>query len=324
MYCLRISVYNMEGVCMQRRKIAVRNNFIVKELSRNKYIYLMLVPVVLWYIIFMYLPMYGEIIAFKDFRPARGILGSPWVGFDHFKNFFNDIYFGRIIKNTILISIYDIIWGFPAPIILALLLNELRGKLFKRTVQTLTYLPYFVAMVVVCGIIKDFVSSEGLITQILSVFGFEKSNMLGNPKLFRTIYVSTNIWQGAGWGSIIYLAAISGIDPSLYEAAVIDGAGKWKQALHITLPGISSTMIILLILRLGSIMNVGHEKIILLYNPIIYETADVISSYVYRKGLMEFNYSYSAAVGLFNSFINLIFLLVANQLSRKVSESSLF
>jgi len=314
----------MEGVCMQRRKIAVRNNFIVKELSRNKYIYLMLVPVVLWYIIFMYLPMYGAIIAFKDFRPARGILGSPWVGFDHFKNFFNDIYFGRIIKNTILISIYDIIWGFPAPIILALLLNELRGKLFKRTVQTLTYLPYFVAMVVVCGIIKDFVSSEGLITQILSVFGFEKSNMLGNPKLFRTIYVSTNIWQGAGWGSIIYLAAISGIDPSLYEAAVIDGAGKWKQALHITLPGISSTMIILLILRLGSIMNVGHEKIILLYNPIIYETADVISSYVYRKGLMEFNYSYSAAVGLFNSFINLIFLLVANQLSRKVSESSLF
>lgn len=309
---------------MLKRKTPVSKDFIIKDIRRNKYIYLMLIPVILWYIVFMYLPMYGSVIAFKDFKPALGILGSPWVGFEHFKDFFNDVYFGRIIKNTFLVSIYDIIWGFPAPIILALLLNELKGKYIKSTVQTLTYLPYFVAMVVVCGIIKDFVSTEGLITEVFSLFGFEKANMLGNADLFRTIYVASNIWQGVGWGSIIYLAAISGIDPSLYEAAIVDGAGKWKQTLHITLPCISSTMIILLILRLGSMMNVGYEKIILLYNPITYKTADVISTYVYRKGLLEFGYSYSAAVGLFNSVINLVFLIVANKLSKKFSESSLF
>ncbi len=309
---------------MLKRKTPVSKDFIIKDIRRNKYIYLMLIPVILWYIVFMYLPMYGSVIAFKDFKPALGILGSPWVGFEHFKDFFNDVYFGRIIKNTFLVSIYDIIWGFPAPIILALLLNELKGKYIKSTVQTLTYLPYFVAMVVVCGIIKDFVSTEGLITEVFSLFGFEKANMLGNADLFRTIYVASNIWQGVGWGSIIYLAAISGIDPSLYEAAIVDGAGKWRQTLHITLPCISSTMIILLILRLGSMMNVGYEKIILLYNPITYKTADVISTYVYRKGLLEFGYSYSAAVGLFNSVINLVFLIVANKLSKKFSESSLF
>lgn len=284
----------------------------------------MALPVVAYYIIFHYAPMYGAIIAFKEFNPALGIMGSPWVGFKHFKSFFEGVYFWRLVRNTLLISVYSLIWGFPAPIILALLLNEVKNKYFKRTVQTVSYLPHFISLVVVCGIIKDFTSTDGVINDIIEFLGGERTNFLMIPEWFRPIYVGSGIWQEVGWGSIIYLAAITNIDPQLYEAATIDGASRWKQIWHITLPGIVPTIVILLILRLGGLMSVGFEKIILLYNSATMETADVISSYVYRRGLLDFDYSFSAAVGLFNSVINLILITSANRLSRKVSETSLW
>ncbi|WP_129724921.1 ABC transporter permease [Xylanivirga thermophila] len=301
-----------------------KKNIIKKDFIKNRYVYLMALPILAYYIIFCYIPMYGVTIAFKDFSIKLGILKSPWAGFKYFKDFFNSYYCLRVIKNTLLLNLYDLLWGFPAPIILALLLNELRNQKFKRCVQTVTYLPHFVSMVVICGIIIEFVSTDGLINVLLSYLGIEPSNMLTRPELFRTIYISSGIWQGIGWGSIIYLAALTGIDPALYEAATIDGAGRWKQTLHVTLPGIAPTIIILLILRLGSMMSVGFEKILLLYNPMTYETADVISTYVYRKGLLDFDYSYSAAVGLFNSIINFLLLIIANTLSRKLTEESLW
>ncbi len=301
-----------------------KDSIILLDIKRNKYIYIMLLMVVAWYCIFCYAPMYGAIIAFKDYSIGRGIFNSPWVGFKHFVSFFHDINFIRIVKNTFLINIYDILWGFPAPIIMALLLNEVRSRYFKKTIQTLTYLPYFVSMVVVCGIIIDFTSSNGIINQLISNLGIEKTNLLSKSEYFRTIYISSGIWQNVGWGSIIYLAALTNISPELYESAVIDGAGKWKQLVHITLPGIASTIIVLLILRMGSIMSVGFEKIILLYNPLTYETADVIASYVYRKGLLNADYSYSTAIGLFNSVINFLFLVGSNWLSKRHTESSLW
>ncbi|EMS70034.1 ABC transporter permease [Ruminiclostridium cellobioparum] len=302
----------------------IKRSIISSDIKRNKYIYLMVLAVVVWYVIFCYVPMYGTVIAFKKYSVGLGIFKSSWVGIDNFTAFFRDVNSWRIIKNTLLISIYDILWGFPAPIILALLLNEVKNKFFKRTVQTLTYLPYFISTVVVCGIIVDFTSSSGLINQLISSFGFEKTNLLSQSGLFRTIFISTNIWQSIGWNSIIYLAALSNIDPGLYEAAVMDGAGKWKQLIHVTLPGLTSTIMVLLILRMGSIMSIGFEKIILLYNPLTYETADVISSYVYRRGLLNADYSYSTAIGLFNSVINLLFLVGANWLSKKYTENSLW
>lgn len=299
-------------------------DIIRRDFKKNKYVYLMVFPVIVYFIIFSYWPMYGVIIAFKDYSPGKGILGSKWIGLKNFVDFFNSYYVGRLIRNTLLINIYDLFWGFPAPIILALLINEVNNKLFKRTIQTISYLPHFISLVVVCGIIIDFTASDGLITTILSQFGVKPTNLLMRPELFRTIYISSGIWQGVGWGSIIYLAALSGINPNLYEAATIDGAGRWKQTIHITLPGIAPTIIILFILRLGSMMSVGYEKIILLYNSTTYETADVISSFVYRKGLLESDYSYSTAVGLFNSVINFVLIIIANTISRKVSETSLW
>ncbi len=301
-----------------------KRGIIRSDIKRNKYIYLMVLAVVVWYGIFCYAPMYGAVIAFKNYSIGRGIWNSPWVGLHNFEAFFKDVNFWRVIKNTFLINIYDIIWGFPAPIILALLLNEVRNRYFKKTVQTLTYLPYFISLVVVCGIVIDFTSTNGLISQLLSNFGIEKTNLLSKSGMFRTIFIGSGIWQGVGWGSIIYLATLTNIDPGLYEAAVIDGAGKWKQLLHITLPGLQSTIIILLILRIGSIMSVGFEKIILLYNPLTYETADVISSYVYRRGLVNADYSYSTAIGLLNSVLNLVFLTTANWVSKKYTENSLW
>lgn len=295
-----------------------------KDFAKFKYVYLMAIPVLAYYIIFEYVPMYGVIIAFKSFSIKLGILQSPWVGFKYFIEFFDSYYFGRLIKNTLLINIYDVIFSFPAPIILALMLNEVKGKLFKKTVQTITYMPHFISMVVICGMIIDFTATDGIINTIMSYFGAEPSNLLANKDMFRTIYVGSGIWQGVGWGSIIYLASLANIDPSLYEASTIDGAGRWRQIWHITLPGIAPTIITLFILRLGRMMNVGFEKVMLLYNPMTYETADVISTFVYRKGLLSFDYSYSTAVGLFNSIINFTLLIVANKISRKLSETSLW
>jgi putative aldouronate transport system permease protein len=297
---------------------------IKKDFKANKYLILLALPVVAWYIIFHYIPMYGVIIAFKDFNPMKGITGSQWVGLKHYKEFFGSYYAWRVIRNTLLINFYNLLFGFPAPIILALLLNEVKNQMFKKTVQTVTYLPHFISMVVICGIIMDFTSLDGLLNDIIVALGGERTPFMLKPEYFRSIYVGTGIWQGVGWGSIIYLAALSGIDTEQYEAATIDGANRWKQFVHITLPGIAPTIVILLIMNIGKMMSEGYEKVILLYNPNTYETADLISSFVYRKGLVDSNYSFSSAVGLFNSVVNMTLLVLANWISRKVNETSLW
>ncbi|HZG83645.1 MAG TPA: ABC transporter permease subunit [Paenibacillus sp.] len=296
----------------------------MRDLAANKYVYLMLLPVVAYYLVFYYMPMYGLQIAFKDFSPGLGTWESPWVGFRHFQDFFDSYYFWRILRNTLLLSLYELLFAFPASIVLALLLNELRSAVFKRTVQTITYMPHFISIVVIAGMMVDFLARDGLINNVLGWFGVEPIAFLQESGWFRTIFISSGIWQSVGWGSIIYLSAISGIDPSLYEAAKVDGASRWKQTIHITLPGIASTVIILLILQIGNFMAVGTDKILLLYNSSTYETADVIGTFVYRKGILESNFSYSAAVGLFNSVINFILLIMANALSRRTSETKLW
>lgn len=295
-----------------------------KDWMRNKSLYIMVLPVLIFFILFHYKPMYGAIIAFKDYTPALGIAESPWVGLENFLRFFSSVYFGRLIRNTILLSVYSLIFGFPAPIILALLLNEVRSKKFKGLTQTVTYLPHFISMIVVTGMLVDFSMTSGLFNDIIELFGGERSPLLQNPDLYRTIYVASGIWQEAGWGSIIYLSALSGVDSQLYEAAQIDGAGKWKQLLNVTLPGIMPTIVIMFILKMGTLMNMGYEKTILLYNPATYETADIISSYIYRIGLLDQDWSYSTAIGLFNSVINFALLLITNKLARKCGETSLW
>ncbi|MGG1516700.1 ABC transporter permease subunit [Paenibacillus oryzisoli] len=285
----------------------------------------MILPVLAYYVLFHYAPMYGALIAFKNYSPMKGILGSPWVGFAHFESFFSSYYFWRIFKNTILISLYSLLFEFPMPIVLALLLNEVKNKTFKKTAQSITYMPYFISMIVICGMIKDFTNSGGFInTFFVSVMGTDGQAMLQKPELFRSLYVISDIWQRIGWESIIYMAALTSIDQEQYEAARIDGASRLQQIWNITLPGILPVIVIMFILRSGNLLNVGFEKIILLYNPVVYETADVISSFVYRKGLLEFNWSYSSAVGLFNSVLNLILLIAANRFSKKMTDNSLW
>lgn len=308
----------------KRSKSSNVRKILASDLRRNYSLYLLMIPVFLFYFFFMYKPMYGAIIAFKDFNPADGILGSPWVGLDNFRKFWDSMYRNRVFFNTLKISFSTLIFGFPAPILLALLINELRSKIFTKAVQTITYLPHFISLVVVCGMIKDFTTETGIINNIISFFGGTPTTMLNNPSYFVPIYVISDIWQGIGWGSIIYLAALSGIDAELYEAARIDGAGRWRQTLSITIPSIMPTIITMLLLRVGQMMNIGYEKIILLYNPLTYETADVISSFVYREGLQNFQYSYSTAVGLLNSVINFILVFGANILSRKFNDTSLW
>lgn len=295
-----------------------------KDLGKFKYIYIMLIPVLAYYIVFCYIPIYGLQIAFKNFAPGLGIDNSPWVGFQHFRDFFSGPYFSRTLINTLLISFYSIIFSFPASILLALMLNEVSHKRFKKTVQTISYLPHFISIVVVCGIIKEFTASTGLVGNIMQIFGVAPKSMLLDSSKFRSIYIISEIWQSIGWNSIIYLAALAGIDQALIDASLMDGAGRFRKIWHILIPGILPTIIILFILRIGSIMNVGWEKVILIYNENIYDTADVISSYVYRKGLVEQNYSYASAVGLFNSVINFVLVFLANTFSRKVNNTSLW
>lgn len=297
---------------------------LVRDLRKNKLRYLIILPVLLYYLIFCYKPMYGAIIAFKDYVPSLGIADSPWAGFKHFEEFFNSFYFWRILKNTLVISFTNLIFGFPAPIILALLINEVTNRHFKKFVQTVSYIPHFISLVVVCSMIKEFTMDNGLISDILAQFGFERVTMLDQKQYFVPIYVISEIWQRIGWDSIIYLAALVNVNKDLYEAADIDGAGKFRQVFSITLPSIMPTIITMFLLRIGGILNVGYEKIILLYNEATYETADVISTFVYRKGLQEFNWSYSTAVGLFNSIINFIVLIIGNTLSKKFAETGLW
>ncbi len=294
------------------------------NMRKNWSLYLMVLPVLAFYLIFCYKPMYGAIIAFKQYTPGLGIWKSPWVGLANFRYFFSNPDFIRILSNTLRISLSLIIFGFPAPIILTLLFNEIGNKQFKRVAQSVSYIPHFISLVVICGLIKTFVADGSIIQQIVHAVDGKDGSLLNRAEMFLPIYVISNIWQNIGWDSIIYLAAISSIDPQLYEAAQVDGAGRWKRVLHVTIPGLAPTIIIMLILQLGNILSVGYEKIILLYNPLIYDTSDVILSYVYRMGFESMDWSYSTAVGLFNSVVNFVIIILANTISRKVSDTSLW
>lgn len=294
-----------------------------RDMKQNFDLYLLVLPVIIYYAIFNYAPMYGAIIAFKNFSPAKGIIGSDWVGFKYFADFFKSPNFKIVMMNTLNISFKSIIFGFPIPIIFALLLNEVRSKRFSSVVKTVSYFPHFVSLVVMCAIIKTFVSNNGIIGGLVNSFTGGNTSLLNDSKYFVTILVSSDIWQQFGWSSIIYMAAIAGIDQQLYEAAEIDGAGKFKQMLYVTLPGILPTVILLFIMRMGGVLTVGYEKILLLSNDMILDKAEVISTYVYRKGLQNFQYSFSTAVGLFNSAVNIMFVLTANYISKKFSNIGL-
>lgn len=295
-----------------------------RDWQQYKLVYLMLIPVILYYIIFHYLPMFGVVMAFQNFKPAKGIAGSAWVGLKNFTDFFEGPYATRLIVNTIILSVYQIAVGFPAPIFLALLFNEVRSKKYKSLCQTLTYLPHFVSLVVICGIIRTFTSSTGLITMICSWFGMPQVNLLAQPQYYRTIYVFSGVWQNIGWGSIIYLATLSNADPALFEAAELDGANRIQKIIHINLPLLVPIIAVQLIMRVGNIMSEGADKTILLYSPVTYDTSDIISSYVYRIGLERQSYSMASAVGLFNSLINMGLVIFANWFSRTFVNESLW
>lgn len=295
-----------------------------KDWSKYKTLYFLFIPVLVYYIVFQYGSMFGLIIAFENYKPRLGFFKSPFVGLTHFKNFINDYYFKRTLMNTIRISVTNLIFTFPCPIILAIFISELRSKTYSKAVQTITYIPHFVSIVVVTSIVMDLTGRNGAITQFLAKFGFEPVTMLNEPKYFLPLYIISNIWQNIGWNSIVYLAALLAIDAQLYEAARIDGAGKLRQLWSITLPSLLPTIIIMLILQVGKMFNVGYEKIILMYNPMTYEVADVINSYVYREGLLNLNYSYAAAVGMFNSIVSFILVWTTNKISNKLTGSGLW
>ncbi|MEJ9221290.1 ABC transporter permease subunit [Paenibacillus glucanolyticus] len=297
----------------------------MNRVIKGRYLLLMFLPCLLYYLIFKYLPMFGVVISFQNYNLFKGIWESDWVGFKNYLMFFKNPDFLIIIRNTFLLGLYNLIFGFPAPIILAILLNEVTKGVFKRFVQTVSYLPHFISNVVVAGMVVMFLSpSTGMINSFIEWLGFEPINFLMKPDYFRSIYVISDIWQHVGWETIIYLAALTAIDPQLYEAAKIDGANRWKQMLNVTLPGMAPTIIILLILHVGRVLEVGFEKVFLLYNPATYETADVIGTYVYRTGIIGGNYSYATAIDLFTGLISLILVYGTNLLSRKVSETSLW
>lgn len=294
------------------------------HIKNSKYIYLMIAPVLAWYIIFHYIPMFGAVIAFQNYKPIKGFLGSSWVGFKNFIDFFTGPYFWRLIRNTLLLNVYDIIFGFTSPIILALLINEIKSSRYKKIVQTVSYIPHFISIVVVCGFLAMFSRTDGLFNDLLGLIGIPAKNLLTDAKLFRTIFTASGVWQNIGWGSIIYIATLTTVDPSLYEAAVIDGAGRFRQVMNVSLPALKSVIIIQFIMRMGNILTQGFEKVILLYNPLTYETADVLSSYVYRRGLIQMDFSFASAVGIFNSVVNILVLVVVNYAFKKKAEESLW
>jgi len=290
-----------------------------------KYLFLMLVPVLLWYGVFEYGPLYGIQLAFKDFAIMKGINGSPWVGFKHFELMFTSTQdFGRVFRNTVLLSLYHIVFGFPAPIVLALLLNEVRAYAFKRIVQSISYLPHFLSWVILAGLLNAMLSpTTGVVNYIIELFGFKPIYFLADPAYFRFTLVVSAIWKEVGWGTIIYLAALASIDPSLYEAAVVDGANRWKQTLHITLPLLVPVIAIMFILRIGSVMNAGFDQVLNLYNPAVYAVSDIIDTYVYRVGLSQLQYSLTTAVGLFKNVIAFVLVLGTNYLVKKSGQEGL-
>ncbi len=298
---------------------------LLKDMRKNWILYVMILPVVVYYIIFAYAPIYGIQLAFKDYIVKKGIWGSPWIGMENFTRFFSSYNFGLLLKNTIGISVYSILVGFPIPIIFALMLNYLKNKYLKKTVQMVSYAPYFISTVVMCGMITIFLNPDtGIFNTIRGFFGMESVDFLGKPELFKSIYVWTGVWQGMGWSSIIYISALSGVDYQLHEAAIVDGANKLQRILHVDLPSIKPTIVMLLILQMGSLMSVGFEKVFLLQNTLNKQAASVISTYVYEVGLINSDYGYSTAIGLFNSVINMILIVAANQICKKFTEEVCF
>jgi len=295
-----------------------------KDFLQNKYAYLMVIPVVVFFVLFHYKPMYGIVIAFKNYRPIKGIENSDWVGLKWFKQFLMDPYYLRIVRNSFVINILQLCFVFPCPILFALLLNEVKVKWFKKTVQTISYMPHFISIVVICSLVTSFCQTNGVLNDIIEFFGGERRNLLQEVELYYPIYLISDIWQGLGWSAIIYLAALSGIDQEQYEAAKIDGAGRLQQMRYITFPGLMPTVTMLFILQFGSLLSVGRDKTLLLYNELTYEVADVISTYVYRRGLSQGDFSYSTAIGLFQSVINIVMLVTANKMSKKLGQSGLF
>ena len=295
---------------------------------KNWFYYALFLPVAAYFIIFKYVPMVGVIIAFKDVKPFMSmgeIVTAPFAGFKHFINFFESYFFWDLMENTLMISVYKTLWAFPAPILLALLINEVHNVMFKRVTQTISYLPHFFSMVIVAGLVYVvFGVQGGLINNLVKLFGGDSQHFLGDLRWFRTILVGTTVWQTVGWGSILYLAAMAGLNPETYEAAMIDGASKIQQIRHITLPGISHVIVILLIFRIGDLLDAGFEQILLLYSPAVYEVADIIDTYVYRAGLLDLRYSFAAAVGLFKSILALFLLLGANKLAHRLGHTGIW
>ena len=308
---------------MRKNKVQQKQSFI-QGIKSSRALYLLLLPSFIIFLLFTYYPMYGVIIAFKDFSPAQGILGSPWVGFKNFIQYFNSYQFWPTIRNTIVISLYTIVVTFPLHVFLALMCNQIRARRFKKFFQVSTYLPHFISTVVMCGMIILFLSpSTGIIAKLAGIFGFTLPNLMGSASAFPSIYVCTEAWQHVGWDSILYIATLSAIDPTLYEAATMDGASKWKRMIHIDIPALLPTATIMFILRMGSVMSVGFEKIYLLQNTLNSSTSEIISTYVYKMGLVSNQYSLSSAIGLFNNVINLVLLLLVNYTSKKLSDTSL-
>lgn len=298
---------------------------IVEHLKREWQLYAMLLPTIIWLLLFLYKPMYGLQIAFKDYSIFRGIAGSPWVGFEHFDNLFNNDQFIRAVRNTIIMSVYGLLFGFPVPILLALMFNEVLNQTFKKSAQTIVYLPHFISSVIIAGIvITSFSPSAGIVNTILEWFGMDSVYFLTKPEWFRPIFIGTGIWQEAGFQSIVYLAAIAGVSPTLYESAVVDGASRWQMMWKITVPSIMATIIIMLIIRIGNILEISFEMIILLYQPATYETADVVNTFIYRQGLQGGQYDFAAAAGLFNAVVAFILVMTANTISKRYSRTSLW
>lgn len=319
----------METVSIVKEKTSKKKQSNFKRnleiIAKDWQLYSLLILPIIYYVIFKYGPMLGNIIAFRRYVPGGSVLGEEWVGLKYFKLFISDPTFWNVFKNTLVISVLQLVIGFPFPIIFALLLNEIRVKKFKKFVQTVSYLPYFLSTVVVAGMIQELLSpTSGVVNMVIKHFTGHTIAFLSLPQWFRTVYVSSGVWQGLGWGAILYLAALTNINMELYESAKIDGANRWQQTLHVTIPGIMPTIVILLILNIGSLLAVGYEKILLLYNPLTYSTADVLSTYLYRMGLESNNFSYATAIGLFESIIGLILVSAANWFSKKFTETSLW
>lgn len=302
-----------------------KKDSIWKRILACRELYLMLLLPVIWYILFLYTPMYGIMIAFKDYRAARGIWGSEWIGLEHFKRFFSSFYFGRIVGNTLTINILSLLFGFPFPIFLALLLGELRNGKFRKVLQNVAYIPHFLSAVIVVSIMQLILNpNTGVYNMIRQWFGLPVTNYFASVGAFKPMYIISGIWQNMGWDAILYIAALAGIDTTLYEAASIDGAGRLQKIWHISLPGISSTITIMLLLRCGQIMNIGYEKVLLMQNSLNQASSDVISTYVYRVGILEGNFDYSTAISLFNSVCNILLLLIANAIAKRVNGTSLW